>query len=184
MKHFIPIIIIALLGCSVGHEERQNDSSFDDTPIQVAVLENIVNSSRSRCKNRIESDIDTTTFYASLNFYSKRDTDKVWVTGSFHSPFFFHDSLHLGMDHFKGVLKNKTDYYLIYECLFDNHEGYEEVGKSRVLPKLLNKWKLKSPLENPEYYPKDMSGTYIDPFVFEYMIDSIGNSTLLWKGHL
>ena len=173
------LFIVISFSCCIQHEKWEDDR-LCITPANDKVLEELIECSKKQVLRNVHPDIDTSIFFVSFNVFSQNDTDKVWVMGDFSNPIFMHDSAQWGMNNFLGYFKRRDTFCFFYKCIFSNQIKKES---PRVSSFLLKDWRLRDSSENPEFFPKDISGTIQDPYIFEYMIDSIGNYTLLRKGY-
>ena len=131
-----------------------------------------------------DDDIDTSCYYMTLNLYTKNDTVKIEAMGEYNYPIICHDSLNWGMGHFIGHFKRENVNWLLYECLYNDLPNRKIEQPCPQLVSIFHKnWKIqKNPIEHPEFFQRDISETIRDPYIFEYMIDSIGKISLLRKG--
>ena len=182
MKNSVRLIclyffIISFIGCN--QSMHATDDRLCDAPRNEVTLEDLIDCCKKHELRNIYPGMDTTLFFVSFNIFSQNDTNKLWVMGDFANPIFLHDCSH--MDNFLGCFKIRDTYCFFYKCLYSNLMDVREAPS--ISSFFLEDWHLRTPSENPEFFPVDISGTIRDPYVFEYQIDSIGNYSLLRKGH-
>lgn len=175
----LSLFLITFVCCN--QQIKWEDDRLCKTPANDSILEDMIN----RCKRRelqfSRPEVDTSIFFVSFNVFNHNDTDKVWVMGDFSNPVFLHDSAQWGMDNYLGCFKRRNTFCFFYKCVLSSQKNVKE--STRVVSFLLKDWRLRTPYDNPEFFPKDISGTIRDPYIFEYMVDSIGSLSLLRKGH-
>lgn len=178
--YIIVLYFLLISFASCNQQIKWDDDRLCDTPANDIVLEELIDCSKKFDMQYIWPDMDTSIFFVSFIVFNQNDTDKVWVMGDFSNPVFLHDSVQYGMDNFLGCFKRENTYCFFYKYVFSRQTNIKE--SSRVASYFLKDWRLRTPSDNPEFYPKDISGTIRDPFIFEYMVDTLGNCTLLRKG--
>lgn len=179
---FLCVLVFSFSSCSISSTKEWNDDRLVESPKDSLLKELIIKCKTYSDLNR-NPEFDSTVYYVTFDFYVDNDTDKICTMGGYGSPIVFHDSTGFGQNNFVGYFKYEQTYCFIYQNSFDTHSsGISDNIKKFVLT-FLEDWRLRTPSDNPEFFIKDLSGWNIDPYMFEYSIDSIGNVQLLRKGH-
>lgn len=183
ITHLVSMLISwGLLGSCTNKEQTYLDDRLCDHPCMDILWEIMISDCKHRSDLNRNPEFDTTVYYVTFNFFSMNDTNKVWVMGRYEEPFICHDKKGFNGNHYIGYFKRKNVYCYIYESLFDSlHQG--KMKQSPIINVFLRDWSVKKQLENSEFIPDYMGDVIQDPFMFEYMIDSLGNCTLVKKGY-
>lgn len=189
MKYLAPysLMIIFFSLCFFGctpKETKWKDDRMCQAPFMDSILEKMILDSKNRSDMNRNPEYDTTVYYITFNFFKINESERVWAMGSYQSPFIFHDSINFGANKFVGYFKRKNMYCFVYETLFDSLPRYcGQMKQSELSKRFIADWRLRNPRENPNFFRKDISDLIQDPYTFEYEIDSIGNVSLIRKGH-
>ncbi len=183
LLYFVAALIsIVFNGSCINRETTYSDDRICKHPYLDCILEVMISDCKHRSDLNRNPEFDTTAYYVTFDFFSMNDTDKVWVMGKYEEPFIFHDKKGFNVNHYIGYFKRNNVYCYIYESTFAS-QFQGKMKKSPITNVLIRDWALKNHPENPKFIPDCMIDLTQDPYIFEYMIDTLGNCTLLRKGH-
>lgn len=180
---FYLIIIVSLFSVFASCNRNEKDDRLVNSPFGEKSLDEMIYICKQQSDLQRNPYFDTTSYYVTFVFSSINDTNIVQVMGMYEGAFVFHDSLGWNKDKFLGFFKNGKYYCLFYQNLFNKHTSTDDSYKFPIANKFLQDWRLRKPSENPEIFVKDISALSQDPYIFEYMVDTIGNISLIRKGH-
>ena len=188
-KTIVRIIIsvfvsVQFVCCNVENKEGRQDDRLVDVPYNDSIMGVLIKTCLEYSDRNRNPEFDTTVYYVTFNFFTKNDTDKVWVMGNYNSPFVFHDISGNGCDKFIGYYKRNSVYCFIYKHLFEQSNGnILSENLQSYIGKSMRDWKRRNEKDNIDLFPEHWYDAIQDPYMFEYQIDSLGNYTLLRKGH-
>lgn len=177
-------VVLYLTSCEYFAQRGYQDDRLIDNPYNDSILVKLISNCKQYSDRRRNPYFDSTIYYVTFNFFSQNDTDKVWVMGNYQTPFTWHDIAGNGeKDHFLCYFKRDSTYCFFYRELFDSfHNINFSENLDSLTTKMLRDWNQHSEKDNPDFFP-DFGLSTMDPYMFEYVIDSSGNFTLSRKGY-
>ena len=183
-KYFLLVFCcVFLFSCNIGNKEMQDDRLVE-VPFNDSILGNLVDACQKYSDRNRNPYFDSIVYYVTFNFFTKNDSDKVWVMGCYGEPYVFHDISGDGKDKFIGYFKRQSVFCFFYKHLFEqSNDTSLSTNLQSYIDKSIKDWKFRREKENIDWFPVHWYNANIDPYMFEYSIDSIGNVQLLKKGH-
>lgn len=133
---------------------------------QDSILEKMIVECKNERMRHYREQWDTSRFYVTFDFFTKNDTDIVWVMGNYNDPIVFHDKKH-NLEKFIGCFAKDNSYCLFYNCLFTT----QEEGKcNHFSAQVCNAIQFEDRSHTPFLFPEDLDGRTIDPYMLEYAI--------------
>lgn len=174
---FLCISSLSNYGCRwYGYD----DDRTMDPPPQDSVIEQLTSTCKKRSDLRRDPDQNSTyynLYYMTFVYFKSKDTTRVIVMCKYGTPFVFHDRWG-GEEYFSGYFKRNNTFCFFYNNLF---HPTSEIQQIDALNSILKGWKLRSPSQNPEFFPQELGEQ--DPYIFEYVIDSMGNYSFVRAGY-
>ncbi len=174
------LYISSMMNCSFCHCNGYDDDRIMEIPPQDSIIERLTSTCIKRSDLRRDPDQDSTyydNYFMTFVFLKSNDTTKVIVMGRYNTPFVLHDRCR-GKKNFAGFFKRNKTYCFFYNNLYQSASDNKPID---ALNSILKGWRLRSPSENPDFFPLELGE--IDPFVYEYVIDSLGNYVFIKSGY-